>query len=42
MTGVKEDSLMVSEQIGNVKFSTWQELPETADYQYLLKDHIDG
>ena len=33
---VKEDSLMVSELEGNVKFPTWQELPETLDYQYLF------
>lgn len=33
---VKEDSLMVSELEGNVKLPTWQELPETLDYQYLF------
>ena len=33
---VKEDSLMVSELEGNAKFPTWQELPETLDYQYLF------
>ena len=33
---VKEDSLMVSELEGNVKFPTWQELPGTPDYQYLF------
>ena len=33
---VKEDSLMVSELEGNVKFPTWQELPEALDYQYLF------
>jgi hypothetical protein len=27
---------MVSELEGNVKFPTWQELPETLDYQYLF------
>ena len=33
---VKEDSLMVSELEGNVKFPTWQDLPATLDYQYLF------
>ena len=36
---VKEDSLMVSELEGNVKFPTWQELPKTLDewYEYSKK-----
>ena len=39
---VKEDSLMVSELEGNVKFPTWQELPETLDYQYLFSLDTTG
>ena len=39
---VKEDSLMVSELEGNVKFPTWQELPETLDYQYLFSLDTQG